>query len=323
MTSTDAYERANTDWFSTCFYGVSVHWTAQSVPRSGKPVTFKQAVEAFDVAAFADAVAEMGANYLIFTATHGLQMMPCPNPVLDGILYGRTCERDLIQELADELAIRDVQLILYYNHSCNQGEDAAWEKAVGYHEADKNRFAANLCAIVAWMGRHYAHQCKAWWFDSCYSVDDRGPHNSVSTDMGDFPFPWERFTAAAKEGYAQRLVTYNAGIDQTFLYTTHQDYWAGEMTSLDHPPTGRYAENGLQWHGWTCLDDRKWVHRETDTEYTGVLYDTGKLNAFLVKCMKCMAPMTFNVGVYQDGSINEHALKQMKVLREIVQKLNP
>lgn len=80
----------------------------------------------------------------------------------------------------------------------------------------------------------------AWWFDSPYSVDPRGPHNSVTTDMTGFQFPWEQFTVVAKRGHPQRLVTYNAGVAQTFLYTTHQDYWAGELVNLDSPANARY-----------------------------------------------------------------------------------
>ena len=53
--------------------------------------------------------------------------------------------------------------------------------------------------------------------------------------MTGFQFPWERFTVAAKVGHPARLVTYNAGVNQAFLYTTHQDYWAGELLNLDTP----------------------------------------------------------------------------------------
>ena len=71
--------------------------------------------------------------------------------------------------------------------------------------------------IVSWMGDHYEDKIKAWWFDSPYSLDPRGPHNSVTTDMTGFQFPWEQFTVAAKVGHPARLVTYNAGVNKTFL----------------------------------------------------------------------------------------------------------
>jgi hypothetical protein len=42
----------------------------------------------------------------------------------------------------------------------------------------------------------------------------------------------------------------------TFLYTTHQDYWAGELVDLKSPARSRYLANALQWFGWTCIADR-------------------------------------------------------------------
>jgi len=86
----------------------------------------------------------------------------------DQILPGRTCQRELIAELAEALAGRGRPLLVYYNHSCNQAEDRAWEPAVGYHDPDKQKFARNLTDIVGWMGERYKDKIQAWWFDSPY-----------------------------------------------------------------------------------------------------------------------------------------------------------
>jgi len=110
-----------------------------------------------------------------------------------------------------------------------------WEQAVGYHAPNKEPFAKNLLDIISWMGDRYRDKIKAWWFDSPYSLDARGPHNSVTTDMTGFQFPWERVTVAAKVGNPARLVTYNAGVNETFLYTTHQDYCGRGVGQPRHP----------------------------------------------------------------------------------------
>ena len=104
------YKRANTDWLAKCRYGVGVHWTAQTAPRHGSPLPFQKAVDAFDVPKFVDQLTYAGADYLLFTAAHALQMLPAPNPVIDKILPGRTCKRDLIAELADALAAKGMPL---------------------------------------------------------------------------------------------------------------------------------------------------------------------------------------------------------------------
>lgn len=307
----NGYVRGNTDWLAKCRYGIGVHWTAQTVPRHGEPLPFQQAVDAFKLKEFVDQVRYAGADYVLFTACHALQMMPAPHPVIDKILPGRTCKRDLIGEMADALAVHGLPLIVYWNHSCNHAQDRHWEQAVGYHGSDKNIFAKNLMEIVAWMGDRYRAKIKAWWFDSPYSLDPRGPHNSITTDLAGFQFPWERFTVAAKTGYSARLVTYNPGVAKTFLYTTHQDYWSGELVNLKTPPTGRYLENGLQWFGWTCMDFRAWVHTKKDTEIPKPLYPDEELTTFVRTCNSHQAPMTFNVGIYQDGSMAEASVEQL------------
>ena len=252
-----------------------------------------------------------GADYVLFTASHALQMLPAPHPVIDHILPGRTCKRDLMRELADALAAKGLPLLVYYNHSCNGRDDPEWRKAVGYDGQDKTVLAKNLVDIVAWMGDRYQDRIKAWWFDSSYSLDSRGPHNSVTTDMTGFQFPWEQFTVAAKAGYPARLVTYNAGVAKTFLYTTHQDYWAGELVNLKTPATSRYLENGLQWFGWTCLDFRAWVHKKLNTEIPKPLYSDKEIVVFVRTCNSHQAPMTFNVGIYQDGTMAPASVAQL------------
>ncbi len=305
------YERANTDWLANCRFGIGVHWTAQTAPRNGPPLSFQQAVEAFDLPKFMGQFTDAGADYLLFTAAHARQMLAAPHPILDQILPGRTCQRDLIGAMADALAQRGKPFLVYYNHSCNQGQDPAWEQAVGYHDRDKRKLARNLADIVGWIGGRYRDKIKAWWFDSPYSLDPRGPHNSVSTDLTGFQFPWEQFTGAAKRGYPDRLVTYNPGVAETFLYTTHQDYWSGELVNLNAPAKKRYLDSGLQWFGWTCLEDRAWVHHRLNTEIPKPLYSDQEVVAYVRECNAHQAPMTFNVGIYQDGTMAEASVEQL------------
>jgi uncharacterized protein (DUF2132 family) len=299
------YHRASTKWMAACTYGLGVRWTAQTAPRQGAPLPFAQAVEAFRLDAFLEAVAKSGADCVMFTAAHALQMLPCPHAGLDAILPGRTASRDLLRELAEGLDKIGKPLIVYYNHSCNNQDDPAWRQAVGYDDPDKSRLADNLCAIIGEMGERYGSLIKAWWFDSAYSLDPSGPSNQVTTDMTGFEFPWERYTAAAKAGYPERLVAYNAGLGETYLYTDHQDYWAGELPDLCTRPMGRFLENGLQWHGRVCLDEPEFP-RFSDAE----LLEYARL------CRLNQAPVTFTALVFQDGSIAEASVDQLARLKK-------
>ena len=146
------YQRANTDWLARCRFGIGTHWTAQTVPRNGPPKPFQKAVDNFDLDRFIKTVEDAGADYVLFTSAHALQMLPAPHPVLDKILPGRTCKRDLIRELADGLTAKGKHFLVYYNHSCNHNQDPEWERAVGYHARNKERFAQNIMDIVGHMG---------------------------------------------------------------------------------------------------------------------------------------------------------------------------
>ena len=314
------YTRANTDWFARCRYGLAVHWTAQTAPLRGAALGFQDAVAQFDMSAFIDGVLASGADYVLFTVTHALHMLPCPHPVVDSILPGRTSKRDLIAELALRLNTYGKRLLLYYNHSCNNGEDPEWEDALGYHTPPAGQFMDRLVEIIEWMGEFYGSLVSAWWFDSAYSLDPRGPHNSFTSTAGPFDVPRAAITAAAKAGEHKRLVTYNAGVNETFLYTEHQDYWAGEMVDLDHPPQQRYLSNGLQWHGWTCLEDRRWVHSQADTDFSPPLYTDEELLAFLRLCVQHQAPMTFNVSIAQDGTMAERSIAQLGRIGEALRR---
>jgi hypothetical protein len=307
-----SYQRASTEWLSECGYGVAFHWTAHTIPERGSPLPFPQAVEKFQLESFLTSVKESGAGYVIFTATHALHRPPCPNPVIDALLPGRTCERDLIGEIADGLEKMGKHLIVYYNHSCNHKEDLEWEHAIGYHGTDKSRFTQNFCDIIEWMGKKYGSKIKGWWYDSCWALDPRGPLDDVTTDLQGYQFPWEKLTKASKQGYSDRLVTYNPGLNESFLLTDHQDYWAGEMDSLKIVPHNKIHHlNGLPWHGWMCLDNKDWVHGKVNTRLAVPQFERQAVLDYLKSCIRYRAPVCFNLDIVQNGTVSPHSVNML------------
>ena len=306
-----AYQPANTDWFAQCGFGIAAHWTAQSVPVSGPPLPFARAVADFDIEGFLTGIRDCGADYVLFTAAHALQKLPAPSKTIDRLSADRTCRRDLLWELADGCARRNLKFIVYYNHSCNHGDDPAWEQAVGYHGPDKQAFADNIMSIVGELGERYGERLAAWWFDSSYSLDPSGPYNSVSTDLRGFRFPWESLAASAKRGHAQRLVTFNAGLPPAwmFKYSEHQDYLAGEVNELCEPPEGRWAPNGLQNHRWVCLDNPNWVRGGVGTPLMPPQYSVDEVAAYLRAARRAQTPVTINVDDAQSGELTAESLR--------------
>jgi len=314
------YHPANTDWFANCRFGISTHWTAQSQPVGQDDwLPFNEAVDHFSATGYVDQAARAGADYVIFTGTHALQMLPAPSAAIDRVAPGRTTRRDLIGELADACHARGMRFILYYNHSCNHGDDSGWEHAVGYHAADKSRLVSNLLSVLSELGRRYGSRMDGWYFDSCCSLDPRGVYNSVTTEMHGFQFPWEEWTAAAKTGHEDRLVTLSSGMLTHFLYSTHQDYEAGEANDLIAIPTSRYNSDHLQAHRWVCLDNPAWVHGSVKTALAGPRYSLANVADYVRTTNRASVPVTFNLDIDRTGLISPESLS---LLRQVKQQLS-
>lgn len=312
------YQRANFDPIRRSIYGVGLHWTTWTMPRTGKPLPFNEAVAQFDVAAFVQQVVESGAGHVLFMANHALHWLPGPNPEVDRILPGRTCERDLIMEVADALRTHQIPMGLYYNHGVyhppNNPEgyqDPQWQKAVGSLETDRSRYYDNYCNVLAWMGEHYGEKVISYWFDGGYE-------HARFEDT-----PWDRFAAAAKAGNANRLITYNSGIAELESYTPYQDYWAGELVDLTFEPGGDCTPSGFPWYtfltwhkapgGWGLWGlDADTITQEWPSP------PTEEVEALLRRFQKVGGAVTFNLFCYQDGSFLESDLGVLRELLETV-----
>ena len=107
--------RASTEWFVKAGYGVMFHWTDFTQPREGTKKRYPDAVDAFDVHAFASLLEEMGAGYAVFTLNHAHPHCPAPIQAWEAVHPGWTTRRDLIADIASALGKRGIRLILYIN----------------------------------------------------------------------------------------------------------------------------------------------------------------------------------------------------------------
>jgi hypothetical protein len=104
--------RASTDWFANAGYGVMFHWTDFTQPRDGIKKPYPEAVNTFDVNAFARLIGEIGAAYVIFTLNHAHPHCPAPIQSWEAIHPGWTTRRDLIGDIADILEKRGIRFLL-------------------------------------------------------------------------------------------------------------------------------------------------------------------------------------------------------------------
>jgi len=315
------YHRADATWLSNCRFGISSHWTAQSKPVSADDwLPFEEAVSQFNPARYADQVANAGAEYVIFTGTHALQMLPAPCAAIDRILPGRTTHRDLIGELADACHARGLRFILYYNHSCNGGDDPDWEYAVGYHARDKSQLISNLLNIIRELGTRYKSRVAGWWFDSCGALDPndwhRDYHQLVTTDMHGYKVDWDQWVDVARIGFADRLVTLNPGGLFHYVYSRYQDYEAGEAFQPIAVPTSQFTQEHLQGHRWICLDNSGWVHNHVTTPLAAPMFNREYIESYVRDCNRVKVPVTFNVDIDRTGLLSPQSLQMLHEVRK-------
>ena len=297
-----ASKRANTNWLIEGKYGFMFHWTSQSQPRHGHAKPYPEAVRDFNVKHFVRTVEKMGAGHVILTTSHAEFWFPGPNDAIDQIMPDRSCDRDLISELADALSERGIRLMLYFHPG---HDDEPWWDAVGF-ERDKQSFFDTWCEIIADTGKRYGANLAGWYFD-----------DALFTYYPYHP-PWKKMTDAARIGYDQRLVSYNSW--EFSRVTPYQDVYFGELPfSYDaikgHGYSqvlgsgilvgGRYRD--LQAHIMTIVEEN-WVHSERNTEIGSMIYSLNDLIWGIRECIKHRTVPSFNLEVYQDGLVSEKTL---------------
>lgn len=307
-------EKSSTDWFVASKYGVMFHYSPTVYPRHGNRKPFDEAVRDFDVNRFVEMVKETGAGYVFFFVSHGLYWFPAPIKKVKEILPGRTCERDLIKEIAEALRAHDIKLLLYYNPS--YVDDVEWRRAAGWGKYlhipttkecgehvqwNTDPFYENQIKILEEVGERYRDLVWGYWFDNSY------------------PFQlFERQAKACKAGNPGRIIGYNSGIYPRI--TDFQEFFAAELgASLILPPAHLFekgkAQYGLQPHG-TIFIDGAWHHFRPDTEIGPQRFSTDDLVAYAKKCIENKVVLTINMCIYQDGTVSPVTLEQMHALKK-------
>lgn len=115
-------------------YGLFVHFVHGISCRAdgSLPENIDQTVDIFDVGAFADAVASMKVEYVIFTAWHFAIRPLYPSAVTQKHRAGNSPRRDLLGEIIDALREKDIEVILYTHPRDGHDLTDAEQKALGW-----------------------------------------------------------------------------------------------------------------------------------------------------------------------------------------------
>jgi hypothetical protein len=309
--------RANTDWFVDAKYGVMFHWTTESLPLKGETKLYQDAVRDFDVPAFAEMIEQTGAKYVFFTAMHVDPTFPAPIKEWEQAFPGMTTQRDLINEISEALARRNVRLGLYFASGVMAKDLISTKGGL----LDEQAYTERVVKLFESVGKRYGDKLSAYWIDNWLGVDRWYP-----------TFDYERYFEAIKTGNPHRIIGLNSNIEVNV--TPWQEFWAGEAKGDPRAlPGGRYYRRGpakgLQRHGLIHLETQ-WVHmtrkmKSSDPRYALIgkgnipieppTYTAERLIDFVQGFNENEGVVTINIKISQEGQISDQALELMKKVR--------
>ena len=312
----------NRQEFANDRFGIFIHWGIYSMFAQGEwylnygpdANEYAKAASAFyparfDAGKWADAIKEAGAEYVCFTTRHhdGFSMFhtkQSPYNIVDATPF----KRDVLKELADSLASRNIKLHLYYSHidwtrqdyprgrtGLNSGNDPSkynWDSYYHFMNAQLKELLTGYGPI------------RAIWFDGWWD------HDEDKT-----PFDWH-----LSEQYAY-VHSLQPGV--LIANNHHQNPFEGEDIQIferDLPGENTAGLSGQKVSRLpleTCNTmNRIWGYRLVDQEYK----DTATLIRYLVKAAGMGANLLLNVGPQPNGEIPDKALERMKEMGQWIKK---
>lgn len=309
-------QASSTDWMVAAKYGLMFHWTSQTKPKSGVPKSYCDAVRDFDTDRFADMVSQMGAGFVVFTTSHAGFYFPGPNPTIDAILPGRTCQRDLVRDLARALGTHNIKLELYFHPGHDDNE---WWQRTHFNE-NKAAYFDLWCKIISQIGKQYGDQLAGFWFDD------------AAFTYYPFNAPWQKMTAAAKMGNANRVIAYNSWIlpklNDFYEVFAGENAFSTQMIDGDGDlpigGNGRFTggpQQGLQGQ-ITAIINGDWGHFKTNAPIGPPQYSADVMVEKIEDSMSRRNVPLLDVEVYQDGTISPETFQTFQAVSRKINSTN-
>jgi len=304
----------HTDWFCKAGYGVFVHYlndvqnnpdTVQSLDRQ---TSWDECVREFDVNRFADAMAQAGAGYVIFTMHQRTRFLIAPNATFDritGYKPGEACAtRDLVADLHTALSAKNIPLMLYWTGT-GPSADAKANAAMGWQVPIAKDWLLKWAAITEEYALRYGEKVAGWWVDGCYFKH------------GDLRYDDEKLgilARALKAGNPKSIIALNPGVELA-AYSRHEDFTAGEQNRFHEQPLGRWL-NGEQWHILSYLGaDRGGNYLGCGWCEPGTRYTKRELAEYIFDVNHAGGVVSVDVLLFRDGTLDRSQLEVLKSLR--------
>ena len=232
-----------TDWMSGR-YGVGFHylqnWMRET--KNGGSAEWNATVRSFDVDRFAGDIAATGAKWVLFTVGQNSGYYCAPNAALDrhsGYRAGeRNSTRDLPMDLANALAARGIELILYLPVNAPK-QDARIAHGFGLTAKASNgnwkvneEFMKKWAKVIEEWSRRYGTRVAGWWFDGAYGG------NGWKARFA------RHIAAAVHSGNRDAVIALNPGASAGLRQIApEQNYTAGEAGNLRLRCAGRLVDS--------------------------------------------------------------------------------
>ncbi len=305
--------RSSTTWMTDAKYGLMFTWTSTTQPRTGVQKSYEQAVNDFDVNAFADMVQKTGAGFIVFATSWSTYYFAAPIQAVEHLMPGHTTKRDLIRELADALNARGIKLMIYYHAGRPQPN---WWAGGGAQTMDRADYFNEWESTIREIGLRYGDKLAGFWFDD------------GTTFYYTLQAPWEAMTTAVKAGNPARVVGYNSWILPKA--TNFQDFACGEGgfvdRLMDDPelPAGGSGiflngpQKGLQATLTTTMEPGDWGHTAVNTPVPAPQYNADQMIGYLRTAIARKLVPIINLEVYQDGSASPATIEEFKVIKSAI-----
>ena len=302
----------NTDWFQKAGYGVFVHYLEdlQNAPDQihslGRRTSWDECVREFDVARFADAMAQAGAGYVMFTMHQRTRFLIAPNATFDrltGYKPGEACAtRDLVEDLYQALHRHGIPLMLYWTGDGPRAGSDGRRAAMGWSDPVPTDYVRKWAAVAQEYGERYGEKVAGWWVDGSYpfiGYDDE--------KLG-------ILAAALKAGNSRRIIAFNPGVeDKVRPYSRHEDYTCGEQNQFLDQPAARWLD-GEQWHILSFLGSGQ-SHIGAAWAMPGVKYSKQDLVDYVFEVNRAGGVVSIDVLLFRDGGLDRSQLEVLKALR--------
>lgn len=272
------------------------------------PKDWNELTESVDVEDLARRVYETGAGYYCITLMQGSRHMLAPNGTYDriaGTQPGEACaRRDLPMELADALAVYDIDLFLYYT-----GDGPHLDPVIGskFGYADPRGqvtedFVDRWSAVLREYAVRYGSKVKGWWIDGLYRT-----HFGYTDEL------MKPYYEACKTGNPDCLVAMNNGLSNGYGFNyPEEDFICGEFNDFVCLPENRFSGKA-QSHILAPLGKPPADNPNLGWRKPGCRHDAAYMADFIRRA-EGICPVTIDIFVDEHGNWDP---EQLELLREV------